>query len=298
MFHCVGLGEVLWDELPDGRQLGGAPANFAYHTAALGASASVVSRVGADEAGWALRERLDGLGVSSHAIELDPRRPTSTVTVEVGADGQPRYVIHEGVAWDFLAGEKPGRVELVRADAVCFGTLAQRHPVARAALHTLLQLADPAALRVFDVNLRQHYYSREVIAASLEVANVLKVNETELPVLRELFGLPADERGAVASLAARHRLRAVLYTRGERGCLALADGDWCEHPGEQVAVVDTVGAGDSFTAAFTLGLLRHWPLATIVARATAISAYVCTQRGATPPLLPELTKPFELRAES
>jgi fructokinase len=283
---------VLWDELPDGRQLGGAPANFAYHTAALGASSSVVSRVGADDAGLALRERLDALGVSAHAIELDPRRPTSTVTVELGADGQPRYVIHEGVAWDFLAGEKVGRVEVVRADAICFGTLAQRHPVARAALHQLLQLADSAALRVFDVNLRQQYYSREIIAASLDAANVLKLNETELPVLREMFGLPADDRGALASLAARHRLRAVLYTRGERGCLALADGTWHEHPGTKVEVADTVGAGDSFTAAFTLGLLRRWPLALIVERATAISAYVCTQRGATPALPPELTKLF------
>lgn len=290
--RCVGIGELLWDDLPAGRQLGGAPANFAYHTGALGASAAVVSRVGADRDGRLLRERLQVLGISPAAVELDRSAPTSTVSVDLGADGQARYVIHEDVAWDHLAGDAEGRLAVVHANALCFGSLAQRHPVARASIHRLLELADPAALRIFDVNLRQHYYSREIIADSLARANVLKVNETELPVLADMFGLPAADRAAVTELAARHALRAVVYTRGARGCLVLADGAWVDHPGRSVEVADTVGAGDSFTAAFAMGLLRGWPLAEVVERAIGISAHVCTQRGATPTIPDELRAPY------
>ncbi|MBX3737269.1 MAG: carbohydrate kinase [Candidatus Didemnitutus sp.] len=291
-FRCVGLGEVLWDVLPAGRQLGGAPANFACHAAALGAAAAIVSRIGRDPDGRALDAQLRALGVSTLALELDPRAPTGTVTVEIVAGGQPRYAIHEDVAWDHLAGERAGREAVAQADAVCFGTLAQRHPVARATIRALLVGVAPAALRIFDVNLRQHYHSREVIEASLALANVLKVNEDELPVLRDLFRLPAEPRAALAALAERHRLRAVVYTRGAHGCLVWCDGQFADHPGRPVTLVDAVGAGDSFTAAFAMGLLHRWPLAEVVERASAIAAFVCTQRGATPALPDELTAPF------
>ncbi len=292
MFRCVGLGEVLWDELPAGRQLGGAPANFAYHTAALGAEASIVSRVGDDDAGRELLARLRELGLSTAAVELDPRAPTSTVTVALDAAGHAHYTIHEGVAWDYLAGEAAAQSAVAAADAVCFGTLAQRTGPARASIHALLRLSRPTALRIFDLNLRQHYYCRNSIVASLQLANALKLNENELPVLRELFALPSDDRGALAALATQFALRAVIYTRGAHGCLVHVDGAWAEHPGQRVALVDTVGAGDSFTATFALGLLRGWPLATIVDRAIAVSAFVCTQRGATPALPAELTAAF------
>lgn len=292
MFRCVGLGEVLWDVLPTGRQLGGAPANFACHCAALGAEATVVSRVGPDAAGRDLLARLREQGLPTDAVELDPLAPTGAVTVALDADGHAHYTIHEGVAWDFLAGEPAAQAAVAAADALCFGSLAQRTTAARTSIDRLLRLSRPDALRVFDLNLRQHYHTREIITASLDHANALKLNETELPVLRDLFALPTDDRAALAALAARFELRAVIFTRGARGCLAAVDGAWLDHPGRPVSVADTVGAGDSFTAAFTLGLLRGWPLATIVARAIEVSAYVCTQPGATPKLPGDLTAPF------
>lgn len=291
-FRCVGLGEVLWDILPNGRLLGGAPANFAYHTAALGADAHVVSRVGHDDAGRELLASLRRLGLGTEAIEIDPSAPTGTVTVGFGADGHPVYTIHETVAWDYLAGAAAGRSVAANADAICFGTLAQRNPAARAAIRRLLGFTRPESLRILDVNLRQHYYSADLIAESLQLANILKVNETELPKLREMFALPGDERAQIGELARRFRLRAVAYTRGGRGSLLHADGAWAEAPARPVKVADTVGAGDSFTAAFALGLLAGWPLPLILKRATGVATYVCSQPGATPVLPPGLRAPF------
>jgi fructokinase len=292
--RAVGVGEVLWDLLPDGPQLGGAPANFAYHAAALGADARVVSRVGRDEPGRGLVRRLEELGVRADAVEEDPDAPTGTVTVEVGADGQPRYVIHEGVAWDRLAGEAAGRRAVAAADVVCFGTLARRSEPSRTAIRALLGLARPDALRVADLNLRQTYYTPEVIAESLAVANVLKVNEPELALLADLFGLPADDRGRVAGLARRFGLRAVAYTRGDRGSLLFSGGEWSDHPGVPTTVADTVGAGDSFTAALALGLLFGWPLDLAHGRAAEVAGYVCSRRGGTPDLPQALRAPFLL----
>jgi fructokinase len=288
----VGLGEVLWDLLPGGRQLGGAPANFAYHAAALGARAAVVSRVGRDAVGRDLLDRLQAFGLDVAGVEIDPAAPTSTVSVALGADGQPRYVIHENVAWDRLAGSAAAHAAVARADVLCFGTLAQRAPAARAALLGLVAAARPDALRVFDVNLRQHYHAPEVIAASLARADVLKINDAELPVLAAQFGLGGDERAQLAALAARFPLRAVAFTRGARGSVLFAGGTWSELRGETVAVADTVGAGDSFTAALALGLVAGWTLDLVHRRAVALAAYVCTQPGGTPPLPVELTAPF------
>jgi fructokinase len=157
-FKLVGIGEVLWDLLPGGRQMGGAPANFAYHACALGAEARVISRVGNDALGRELVARLQKLGVPTYCIEVDPALPTGTVSVEVAADGQPKFDIHENVAWDALSGESAGRLAVAGADGVCFGTLAQRSESARATIRSLVAAAPPAALRILDVNLRQHYF--------------------------------------------------------------------------------------------------------------------------------------------
>ena len=288
----VGLGELLWDMLPGGRQLGGAPANFAYHAGALGAEACVISRVGRDADGHGLVARLAQLGIGTACIEEDPVAPTSTVTVSLGADGQPAYTIHENVAWDALAGETAARQAVVTADAVYFGTLAQRSETSRRTIRTLLGLAPKTSLRIFDVNLRQHYYSRAIIEESLALADVLKLNETELPQLAAMFRLSGDERAQVDALARRFALRVVAYTRGGRGSLLRAAGEWSEHAGLPTIVADTVGAGDSFTAGLALGLLAGWPLDTVNARATALAAYVCSQPGATPPLPEPLRAPF------
>ena len=288
----IGLGELLWDMLPGGRQLGGAPANFAYHAGALGAEACVISRVGRDADGRGLVARLAQLGIGTACIEEDPVAPTSTVTVSLGADGQPAYTIHENVAWDALVGEAAARQAVATADAVYFGTLAQRSETSRRTIRTLLGLVPPASLRIFDVNLRQHYYSHAIIEESLALADVLKLNETELPQLAEMFHLSGDERAQVDALARRFALRVVAYTRGGRGSLLRASGEWSEHAGLPTIVADTVGAGDSFTAALALGLLAGWPLDMVNERATALAAYVCSQPGATPPLPEPLRAPF------
>ncbi len=223
-FKVVGIGEVLWDLLPGGRQMGGAPANFAYHARALGAQAQVLSRVGRDEPGGELLARLEQLGLLTDTEEVDPTAPTGQVTVEIKADGQPQFTIHEEVAWDRIAGEAAGRRAVAAANAVCFGTLAQRGEVSRQSIRALLGIAPVECLRILDVNLRQSYYSRSIIEESLALANILKVNEAELELLAELFDLPGDECGWIAELARRFQLRLVAFTRGESGSLLHSEG--------------------------------------------------------------------------
>jgi fructokinase len=251
--------------------------------------------VGDDPLGREIIERLKALGVAVDAIELDSAAPTGTVTVTVAADGQPQFHIHENVAWDNLRGDAAGRLAASRADAICFGSLAQRSAPSRSTIRSLVALAPAAAWRIFDVNLRQHYYSSDVIAESLALSNALKVNDTELPRLAEMLGLPGDARSQIGTLAGRYNLRLVAYTRGERGSLLHAAGQWSDHPGLKTAVVDTVGAGDSFTAAMTLGLLAGWDLDRINEQANRVAAFVCSRAGATPALPDELRESFRLR---
>ena len=290
-YHIIGIGEVLWDLLPGGRQLGGAPGNFASHARSLGAQVVLVSRVGADALGREAVERLSELGIPSAAIEVDGSRPTGTVGVELSADGQPRFEIHRGVAWDAIEGNAAARAAVAGADVVCFGTLAQRSPASRRAIRALVAASPARALRILDVNLRQDYYSEEILRESLALANVLKLNDAELPRLAELFSLAGDERTQLRALALRHGLRLIAYTRGSRGSLLYADGRWSEHPGISAHVVDTIGAGDSFTAAMAVGFLAGWALDRINAQANRVAAYVCSCAGATPDL------PAALRAE-
>lgn len=296
-FNLVGIGEVLWDFLPGGRQLGGAPTNFACQASALGAEACLVSRVGRDELGCEALRQLEKLGVATGCIEVDPSLPTGTVSVEVAGDGQPHYQIHQNVAWDAVNGKAAGRA-VALADAVCFGSLAQRSPTTRATIQSLVASAPREALRIFDVNLRQNFFNRRLIEESLALANVLKVNDSELPCLAEMFGLAGDEREQIAQLASRDQLRCVACTRGGRGSLLFLEGRWGEHPGLQTKVVDTVGAGDSFTAAMTLGLLAGWDLERVNENANRVAAYVCSCAGATPALPEKLRALFLPRSSA
>ena len=292
-FKIIGIGEVLWDLLPSGPQLGGAPANFAYHARALGARAAVVSRIGSDRLGRECLARFRTMDLPEATVQVDDHAPTGTVTVELAADGAPQYTIHENVAWDRLAVAPPALEAVRDADAVCFGSLAQRNAISRAAIQQLVGAAPAGAiLRVFDINLRQDFYSRGVITDSLALANVLKVNETELACLAEMFSLTGDVRAHILQLAERHDLRVVACTRGERGSVLFAEGRWSDHPGVTAKVADTVGAGDSFTAAMILGLLAHWNLNEISQRANEVAAYVASRAGATPELPNHLRVPF------
>ena len=288
----VGIGEVLWDMLPSGRQLGGAPANFTYHAGALGAETRLISRVGNDDLGRETLERLAELGVPTECVESDDQLPTGTVGVTVTAHGQPHYQIHENVAWDAINGEAAARRAVAAADAVCFGSLAQRSEISRAAIRSLVASAPAKALRIFDINLRQHYYSPSIIEESLKLASVLKVNDAELPRLAEMFDLAGDARLQIQQLAQRYSLRAVACTRGASGSLIFAEGRWSDHAGIATTVVDTIGAGDSFTAAMTLGLLAGWELDRINDHANHVAAFVCSRAGAMPMLPDELRKDF------
>jgi fructokinase len=282
--NIVGMGELLWDLLPGGRQLGGAPANVAIHARQLGADSAVVSAVGDDPPGHELIGRLRDLGVATTAIAIHPTLPTGTVTVELAADGQPRFTIEEPVAWDEIEAGPAASAVVATADAVIFGSLAQRAATSRESLRRLLAAAPETALRVFDVNLRQHFHSPELIDHGLRLATVCKLNDAELARLGPLLGLRGDERAQLRQLTETYQLKLAALTRGSRGSLLCSAADFSEHPGLAATVVDTVGAGDSFTACLTLGLLHRWELDRINHCANELAAFVCAQPGATPPL--------------
>ncbi len=291
-FKVLGLGEILWDLLPSGPQLGGAPGNFACHARALGAEAGIVTRVGADQLGRDILARLEAMRLPIDLVQTDDAAPTGTVTVQLDAAGVPQFTIHENTAWDRLEATAAARRAAAQADAICFGSLAQRTAPARAAIRELVRATPAAALRIFDVNLRQHFYARDLIEESLQLANVLKLNDAELPVLAELFSLGGDVPAQVTVLAARFDLRLVALTRGAQGSVMFADSRWSEHQPRPVAVADTVGAGDAFTAAMVLGFLRGWSLDAINAAASDVARFVCSRPGATPPLPAELVSRF------
>lgn len=280
---AVGLGEVLWDLLPTGKQLGGAPANFAFHAQQLGARGVVVSAVGRDALGEEIKTRLEQLGLTSslHISDL----PTGTVSVQLDADGVPSYVIHQPVAWDEMRAAGDGG-SAAKADVVCFGSLAQRSLASREMIHAFLAATRrDACLRVFDINLRQDFYSESVIRESLDLAGVFKLNDMELPVVAGLLRLPSDEaKFAEALLARLPSLRLVALTRGAHGSALFTREATSQHPGVPTTLADTVGAGDAFTATLALGLLRGEPLDQINAAANRVAAYVCSQHGATPQL--------------
>ena len=248
-FNVIGIGEVLWDILPSGKQLGGAPANFVFHARALGARSRVISRVGPDSLGAEILQRLQALGLPIVEIQVDPSKPTGTVSVELSADGQPRFTIHEDVAWDYLALEKTALEAAAEADAVSFGTLAQRRQPARSTIQSLLAAVRPRALRILGINLRQNYFSREIIETSVKLANIVKFNDAELPILTEMLGLEGSTRQQIEQLARQYSQRLICLTRGAHGNLLYSEGQWADDPGQPVVVKDTVGAGDAFTAA-------------------------------------------------
>lgn len=280
--EIIGLGEVLWDLLPGGRQPGGAPFNFTFHCHQLGHAAAIVTRTGNDDLGRDIRAAIHQLGLTDTFVQRDDAHPTGTVQVEVGAGGQPTFTITPDVAWDHLAWDAELEALFARAQAVCFGTLAQRHPDSRATIQAALRAARNA-LVVFDVNLRQSYYSREVLETSLATSRWVKLNEDELAVLRDLLGLTGQGASAVlADLRRRYGLEVAALTRGERGCLVQSDDEEVSVAGVAVRVVDTVGAGDAFTAGLLCRVLEGQALAEAAAFANRLAARVAAAAGGTP----------------
>ena len=295
-FQILGVGEVLWDLFPTGAQLGGAPGNFACHAQSLGANAKVITRVGRDERGDEILRRFEKMGLPVESVQLDDTAPTGTVEVNLSGNGVPQFIIHQNVAWDFLSVTDEALTLAWRADAICFGSLAQRSERSRQTIQQLVAAAPSAALKVFDINLRQNFYSREIIETSLHLANVFKLNQDELLILESMFGLEGSVQKQLETLAAKFDLQVIALTRGEQGSLLYQDGAWSDCPGRPVQVVDTVGAGDAFTAALVMGLLYKIDLDLINNLAGEVARYVCTCAGATP-VLPETLR-SRFRADS
>jgi fructokinase len=282
-FTTVGLGELLWDIFPEGRQLGGAPANFAYMTNLLGDEGVVASRVGADELGTEARHRLESLGLGTSCLQLDHTHRTGIVCVEVDANGQPAYQIAQPVAWDCFEWTPAWQSLAQQADAVCFGSLAQRCPQSRQTIHSFLKTIRPETTRIFDVNLRQSFYSAQILADSAKLADIVKLNHDELPTVVQLLGFPFhDEESAAQWLRLTFHLKLVCITRGARGSLLVSEYAKHEHPGIGVTVADTVGSGDAFTAALVYHYLRSAPLASMNEAANQMGSWVASQTGATP----------------
>jgi len=269
--------------LPDGKQLGGAPCNFAFHAAQAGCESIAVSAVGNDKSGEEIRDVVKSLGLQDKFIQTN-NHPTGTVTVVLDKNGHPDYTIHENVAWDNINWSENMELLAAKVDAVCFGSLAQRNSVSMNSILKFLECTKTKCLRVFDINLRQQFYKLDILIKSLEFANVLKLNDDELAVVAGLFELEGDEESLLNQLLAKFEFKLIAYTKGNKGSLLLTNNEksYCEAP--IIDVVDTVGAGDSFTAVLLAGMLNKVDLIKTHKAATDIAAYVCTQHGAIPKL--------------
>jgi fructokinase len=316
----LGIGELLWDVLPNATRLGGAPANFAVMAGRLGNRAAILSRIGRDDLARQAIDRLTPMPVETSLLQVDPIHETGRVTVSIEGH-EPHYTIHKPAAWDFLELSDEWIQNVERADAICFGSLAQRHPQSRQTIQTLVAEASASCIRVFDVNLRAPFYSSEVMQESLELASVVKMNEAELPLVLDLLNLNLlnlDERNidlpnldllettkdfktgtadigpqagtermrkaAEQLLSVFPELQMVVITRGARGSLLVTRDEWDEHRGFPIKVADAVGAGDAFTAAITHYMLRGADLATLNEAGNRWGGWLASQSGAMPAL--------------
>lgn len=282
----VGIGEVLWDVLPEGKKLGGAPANFAYHVSQFGLSSRVVSAIGNDKLGAEIERDFSEKGLEGIIEKV--AYPTGTVQVSLDDNGVPNYTIKENVAWDNIPFTTALKELAQHTCAVSYGSLAQRNIVSRETIHAFLDaMPKEGAYKIFDINLRQNFYTKDIICESLERCNVLKINDEELVAVSRLFGYPGiDLQDKCWILLAKYNLKMLILTCGVNGSYVFTPGhvSFVETP--KVAVADTVGAGDSFTAAFVSAVLRGLSVSEAHKLAVNVSAYVCTQNGAMP-ILPD-----------
>ena len=280
----VGLGELIWDLFPEGRRLGGAPSNFAYISRLLGNDAAVASRVGRDALGREATERLERAGLSTLYLQRDDEHPTGTVGVRIGAGGEPDFNVNENSAWDYLEWTPEWEQLAGRVCVVCFGTLGQRRPEARATITRFLTATNADALRLFDVNLRHSFFTPDMLARSLRLSTVVKLNAEELSSAGSMLKLQASgELETARALLELFDLRLVAVTRGAEGSLLVSREEANEHPGHQAEhVADTIGCGDAFAAALAHCLRRRAPLSLANEIANRVGAWLATQTGATP----------------
>ena len=286
----VGMGEALWDVLPEGKKIGGAPANFAYHVSQFGLPSCVVSAIGDDALGKEIIENFTSKGLDQLIAEVP--YPTGTVQVEIDQTGIPLYDIKENVAWDNIPYTEHLDALAKRTKAVCFGSLAQRNVVSRETINHFLDTMpkDDDSLIVFDVNLRQGFYNKEILCKSMQNCNILKINDEELITVSRMFGYPGiDLQDKCWILLGKYNLKMLILTCGINGSYVFSPGNVSFQPTPKVEVADTVGAGDSFTAAFIASILKGKSVTEAHTIAVKTSAFVCTQKGAMPILPPEYT---------
>ena len=283
----VGLGEALWDCLPEGRKIGGAPANFAYHASQFGYEAHAVSAVGNDALGDETIEALKANGLKLCMPRVD--FPTGQVLVSLDEDGVASYDIKEGSAWDNIPFTPEMEQLAGRCSAVCFGSLAQRNEVSRNAIYRFLNATPKGCMRIFDINLRQNFYSKEVIQESLRRCNVMKINDEELVIIGRMFGYPGlDIENKCWLILGKYNLDMLVLTCGVNGSYVFSKGAMSFLETPKVEVADTVGAGDSFTGAFVASILSGKTIPEAHSIGVNVSAYVCTQNGAMPAIPEEL----------
>ncbi|MBW1613306.1 MAG: carbohydrate kinase [Deltaproteobacteria bacterium] len=278
----VGIGELLWDIFPDGKQMGGAPANVIYHVKHTGCEGYVISLVGNDDLGKSLISEMEKCNLSDRYVGISDLHPTGTVTVKLDKKGMPAYKINENVAWDYLRIDDKNLNLVKEANAICFGSLAQRSNASRNTIISLLKESSDNALKVFDLNLRQNYYNYSVIDQSLEMCNILKLNEDELKELTVLFELTGTIDSRLKYFSENYNLDLIALTKGARSSILYTPEERSELPSPNINISDTVGAGDCFTAIIIAGILKNMPLNKIHRMAVDMSAWVCTKQGATP----------------
>lgn len=287
----VGMGEALWDVLPEGKKIGGAPANFAYHVSQFGLPSCVVSAVGDDDLGWEIIENFTAKGLKQ--LIADVPYPTGTVQVEIDQSGVPQYEIKENVAWDNIPYTERLESLAERTTAVCFGSLAQRNVVSRNTINRFLDVVsrNEENLIVFDVNLRQGFYNKEILCNSMKRCNILKINDEELVTVSRMFGYPGiDLQDKCWILLGKYNLKMLILTCGINGSYVFTPGNVSFQPTPKVEVADTVGAGDSFTAAFISSVLKGKSVLEAHSLAVRTSAFVCTEKGAMPTLPTQFTE--------
>lgn len=281
-FFIAGLGEILFDVLADSEEIGGAPVNFAYHAGRLGADGAAISTIGDDDRGRRACNELMNRDLCLSGMSIDREHATGYVEARLDDQGVATYYFPDDIAWDHLKLNDTAMNFATQVDAVCFGTLAQRSGESRKAIQTFLDAA-PQALKVYDMNLRQDFYSKKIIAESLERADVLKLNDDEIKVVASMFSLEGCERDMLKKLHEDFKLKCSVLTRGDKGSLIISAEGEVEHPGIAVKeIADTIGAGDSFTASVVIGLLLGHSLAEISEHANKLAAHVCTCKGAMP----------------
>ena len=287
--YVVGLGEALWDVLPEGKKLGGAPANFAFHAGQFGLNSIAVSALGEDKLADETVQQLEEKGLQ-YCMPRVPY-PTGTVQVKLDDEGIPTYDIKENVAWDNIPFTDEVKAIAENTKAVCWGSLAQRNVVSRETIYKFLDATPADCMKIFDINLRQGFYTQEIISTSLQKCNILKINDEELDIVTRLFALPGmGQEERCRTLLKRYTLKALILTCGARGSFVFTPEETSYRDTPKVEVADTVGAGDSFTAAFTAAILSGGTVREAHRLAVDVSAYVCTQKGAMPLLPGTFTK--------